>query len=80
MLWQTLRNPNTALAPSVSDEYMVVPILKDPRVIGYAVVKISDLTPEFKTLKEAQQWAESQAGSGGTSRRSTNPPREGNAK
>jgi hypothetical protein len=80
MSWQTLRNPNSPLAPSVSDEYMVVPILKDPQIIGYAVVKIADLVPEFKTLKEAQKWAESQAGSGGTSRRSTNPPREGNAK
>ena len=80
MTWQTLRNPNTAFAPSVSDEYMVVPIFKDPRVVGYAVVKIADLIPEFTSLKEAQNWAESQEGRGGISRPSTNPPRKGDTR
>jgi hypothetical protein len=60
MSWETLRNPNTPIAPSISDEYMVVPIMESPRVIGWAVVKIADLKPDFKTLREAQQWADSQ--------------------
>jgi hypothetical protein len=80
MGWETLRNPNTPIAPSINDEYMVVPVPTDPRIKGYAVVKITDLKPEFKTLKDAQRWADAQAGRGGTSRPSTNPPREGNAK
>lgn len=59
--WETLRNPKSAIAPSVCDEYMVLPITENATpVIGYAVVKISDLQPNFKTLREAQKWAEQQ--------------------
>lgn len=59
--WETLRNPKSAISPSVCEEYMVVPITENATpVIGYAVVNLDDLKPDFKTLREAQRWAEQQ--------------------
>ena len=60
MPWETLRNPNTTMAPSVSEEYIVVPVYENRPVKGYAVIKLSDLEPQFKSLREAQKWADAQ--------------------
>jgi hypothetical protein len=59
--WHTLRNPNSIFSVSSDGEYIVVPVTVNPvKLTGFAVIRISDLAPQFGSLREAQEWAEKQ--------------------
>lgn len=61
MDWTTFRNRNDPLfAPLRSGSFLVVPILpQEAEVLGYAVIDLAQLNPQFKTQAEAQAYAES---------------------
>lgn len=57
--WHTLRNPNSLFQVSSDGEFIVVPVTTAPtELVGFAVVRVSDLIPQFETLREAQEWAD----------------------
>lgn len=60
MTWSTLRNPNIGTTITTDGRYVVVPVQESDPVKGWAVVDTAQLTPTFKTQKEAQAWAERQ--------------------
>lgn len=60
--WHTLRNPNAIYSVSSNGEHIVVPVTETPtKLLGFAVVRITDLTPAFATQREAQEWADQQS-------------------
>ena len=61
--WHTLRNPNALWQVSVSGTHIVVPVLRSrPELAGFAVIDVSELSPQFKTAREAQLWVDAQEG------------------
>lgn len=57
MEWQTLRNPNSLVTASTDGEWVAIPIPEDGKaaaIKGVALVKISDLTPAYPTMRAAQ--------------------------
>lgn len=57
--WHTLRNSNSMSTVSSNGEFIVVPVTADPvKLLGFAVIRISDLPPSFATQREAMEWAE----------------------
>jgi len=57
--WHTLRNPNSIFSVSSDGEFLVVPVTVNPtQLVGFAVIRISDLDATFQTQREAQEWAE----------------------
>jgi hypothetical protein len=60
-VWHTLRNPNSIFQVSSDGEHIIVPITTAPtELVGFAVVRISDLSPAFESLREAQEWVDKQ--------------------
>jgi hypothetical protein len=63
MPWHTLRNPNSMFSVSSNGEHIIVPITAAPtELLGFAVIRISDLKPAFATQREAQEWADKHLG------------------
>lgn len=61
MAWDTLGNQNSLFKVSTNGLQIIVPVVRSSvEVIGFAVIDASDLPPQFKTMKEAQQWVDSQ--------------------
>jgi hypothetical protein len=62
MAWNTFRNNSDPLFSVSSDgKSLVVPIIQgEAKIIGWAVVAISDLKPDFATQRDAQRWADQQ--------------------
>lgn len=59
--WNSLRNQNALLTISTNGDFIVVPVTANPTdLIGFAVVRISDLSPKFKSQRDAQEWADKQ--------------------
>jgi hypothetical protein len=62
MAWDTLGNQNSLFKVSTNGQKIIVPVVKSSvEVVGFAVIDVTDLPPQFKTLKEAQQWVDTQA-------------------
>jgi len=59
--WHTLRNPNSLYSVSSNGDSIVVPVTVSPtELVGFAVIRISDLEPMFESQREAQEWADKQ--------------------